>query len=86
MANQIKIGTILSYFNIVLNMVVNIFFIPFLISSLGESEYGVYKIVNSFSGQLMIMTFGIGALVTRNIVYFDTQKKKKDKENFWQWH
>lgn len=82
MRDEKKIGIFISYINIVLNMVVSVFFTPFLIKSLGSSEYGVYKIVQSFSGQLMIMSFGIGGLVTRNIVYFDEQKKKKEKENF----
>lgn len=82
MRDEKRIGIIISYVNIVLNMIVSVFFTPFLIKSLGSSEYGVYKIVQSFSGQLMIMSFGIGGLVTRNIVYFDEQNKKKDKENF----
>ena len=82
MKYQKEIGTIISYLNITLNMVISIFFTPFLISSLGNSEYGVYRIVQSFSGQLSIMSFGISALIVRNIIYYDTKKLKKEKENF----
>ncbi len=82
MKNQIKSGAIISYFNIVLNMCISIFFTPFLISSLGDAEYGVYRVIQAFAGQLSIMTLGMATLVTRNIVYFDTQKKQKEKENF----
>lgn len=82
MRNQIGIGTIISYLNIVLNMIISIFFTPFLISSLGAGEYGVYRIVQSFSGQLSIMSFGIAALIVRNIVYYNTKKLKIEKENF----
>ena len=80
--NQKKIGIIISYINIVLNMIVSVFFTPFLISSLGQAEYGVYRTVQSFAGQLAIMTFGISAIVTRNIAYYDVKKEQKRKENF----
>lgn len=82
MKNQIGIGTIISYLNIVLNMVISIFFTPFLINSLGASEYGVYRIIQSFSGQLSIMSFGIAALIVRNVVYYNTKKLRVEKENF----
>ncbi|WP_278453838.1 hypothetical protein, partial [Thomasclavelia spiroformis] len=60
MKNQRKAGVILSYVSIVLNMLISLFFTPFLISSLGDAEYGIYRIVQSFAGSLSIMTFGIG--------------------------
>ena len=80
--DQKKAGVIIQYFNIVLNMAIGIFFTPFLIRSLGSAEYGLYRIVQSFAGQLGIMTFGISILVTRNIVRFNTLNQRKEKENF----
>lgn len=80
--NQKKAGVIIQYFNIVLNMAIGLFFTPFLISSLGNAEYGLYRIVQSFAGQLGIMTFGINILVTRNVVRFNSLNQKKEKENF----
>ena len=82
MKNQKRLGIIISYVNTALNMCISIFFTPLLISSLGQAEYGVYRIVQSFVGQLSIMTFGISTLVTRNIVYFNEKKEQKGKENF----
>ena len=82
MKEQKKLGIAVSYLNLFLNMFINVFFTPFLISSLGDAEYGVYRIINSFAGQLSIMTFGMAALVTRNIVFFDAKEQKKEKENF----
>ncbi len=79
---QLKIGAIISYMNVALNMAISIFLTPFLISSLGVSEYGVYRIVQSFAGQLTIASFGIASLVTRNIVFFNTTNDQKKKENF----
>lgn len=82
MKNQIRIGSIISYVNIMINMVISVFLTPFIISHLGSSEYGVYKIISSFSAQLGIVTFGIAALVARNVVFYDTRKEIKEKENF----
>lgn len=82
MKDQKKAGVLIQYVNIVLNMAISIFFTPFLISSLGSAEYGLYRIVQSFAGQLGIMTFGISILVTRNVVRFNTLNQKKEKENF----
>lgn len=82
MKDQKKTGVVIQYVNILLNIAIGMFFTPYLIQSLGSAEYGLYRIVQSFAGQLGIMTFGIGILVTRNIVRFDTQNQKKEKENF----
>lgn len=85
MKNQRKAGVILSYVSIVLNMLISLFFTPFLISSLGDAEYGIYRIVQSFAGSLSIMTFGIGTLVSIVIAKCNANRstgKEREKENF----
>lgn len=82
MKTQYKMGAIISYINIVLNMAISVFIIPYLISFLGASEYGVYKIVQSFAGQLSIMSFGVSTLVVRYVVFYNTRNEIKEKENF----
>lgn len=82
MKNQIKIGSVIAYINIFLNMFVSVFMTPFIIGHLGTSEYGVYRIMSSFSAQLGMITFGIAALVARNVVFYNTKKQKEEKENF----
>lgn len=80
--NQRKLGVVVQYINIVLDFCVAMVFTPFLIRSLGDAEYGLYRIVQSFAGQLTILSFGIATLVARNIVRYDTLNKKEEKENF----
>ncbi len=82
MKSQFKIGAIMSYLNIILNMAISIFLTPFILGRLGDSEYGVYKIIQSFAGQLSIMSFGVATLIVRYIVVYNTQGKQKEKENF----
>ncbi len=80
--DQKKSGVIIQYINILLDFAIALFFTPFLLRSLGDAEFGLYRIVQSFSGQLSILSFGIATLVARNIVRYDTLGQKKEKENF----
>lgn len=82
MNRQIKSGAIIAYLNIILNLVINFALTPFIIFHLGASEYGAYKIVQSFTGQLGIMSFGLSTVATRYIVLYNTQNKQREKENF----
>jgi O-antigen/teichoic acid export membrane protein len=73
--SQKKWGVLLSYLTTAITALMNIVFVPFYISKLGAAEYGVYKIMNSFSGYLIIMDMGIGTIVTR---YVSLYRYKKD--------
>lgn len=80
--NQKRSGILIRYLNIVIDFFIAIFFTPFILRMLGEAEYGLYRIVQSFAGQLSVMSFGIATLVARNIVRYDTLKEREKKENF----
>lgn len=82
MKKQIGAGALIAYVNIFINMFISVFLTPFIIGKLGSSEYGVYKIVSSFSANLGIISFGIASLVARNIVYYNTKNQQREKENF----
>lgn len=57
-------------------------FTPFLISSLGDGEYGVYKIIGSFIGSLAILDLGIGSTVLRFAAKFYASDEKIELGNF----
>jgi len=78
--NQRKIGVILSYIVIFLNMIIGILYTPFLIRKLGQSQYGLYSIVNSIVSYLTIMDMGFGnAIIIYTARYIN--QKDKQKEN-----
>lgn len=79
--NQRKIGVILSYAVIALNMIVGIVYTPFLIRMLGQSEYGLYSIIYSVMSYLTIMDMGFGnAIVIYTSRYINQgDKEKQDK-------
>ncbi len=82
MKDQKLLSVCLTYVNLILNSVISIFFTPFLISSLGVAEYGIYQLISSFAGYLIIMNFGVGTIITRNITRYITLGDKKGQENF----
>ncbi|MBR1431510.1 oligosaccharide flippase family protein [Ruminococcus sp.] len=79
--NQKRVGIIISYLNLILGMVVNVFLTPMLISALGDTDYSLYKVVQSFSGPLSIFNLGISTIVTRSIVQCSDESRKKEKQN-----
>ncbi|MBQ4104931.1 MAG: oligosaccharide flippase family protein [Clostridia bacterium] len=80
--SQRKIGMVLSYGGNLLLVAVNIFLTPFLIKSLGDAEYGVYQMMASFAGYLMLMNFGTGTVMTRYVSLYLGKKDKKGERNF----
>ena len=75
--NQRKIGAILSYVVIALNMVVGLVYTPFLIRSLGQAEYGLYSIVYTVISYLTVMDMGFGNSI---IIYTARYINQGDKE------
>ena len=77
--SEIKIGAMLSYIIIVLNMIIGIVYTPILTSKLGQSEYGLYSLVSTIISYLTILDFGFGNAI---IIYTSRYiaNKEKDKE------
>lgn len=75
--NELKLGAILSYMVIGLNMIVAIVYTPILTRSLGQSEYGLYSLVSSIISYLTILDLGFGNAI---IIYTTRYRVKKQKE------
>ncbi|ASM37286.1 oligosaccharide flippase family protein [Campylobacter sputorum] len=75
--NERKYGVILTYINIFLNTVVMLFFTPFVIRVLGQSEFGLYSLALSIINYLLILDFGFGNAV---IVFTSKFLAKKEAE------
>lgn len=81
MKNQRKTGAILSYVSIIASTLVQLLYTPFLISKLGQSEYGLFSLINSVIGYLTVLDLGFGnAIIVYTAKYraqgkFDEEKK-----------
>ena len=76
------IGVVLSYTLAVVDVIVALFFIPFLLSSLGDTNYGMYKLMQSTASYLSVLDFGIGSTITRYIVKYKVKKQLDEERNF----
>lgn len=59
LANQRKIGAILSYAIVAVNIITGIFYTPIVIRLLGQVEYGLYSLIYSFMSYFTILDFGL---------------------------
>ena len=66
--------------NILVTNVVGLLLTPFIIKSLGDSEYGLYTLVGSFIAYFSLMDLGLNNTVIRFVAKYRTQKDKKGEE------
>lgn len=86
MKSQRRTGIVLSYLNTVLNMSMNLILIPMLITALSDDDYSLYKVMQSFSGPLMMFNLGMSTVVARAVARYrsaQTDENKREKENIF---
>lgn len=67
--NQIRIGAAISYGALAINILTGIFYTPWMISSIGRENFGLYTLAMSIIS-LFIFDFGLSTAVTRFIAKY----------------
>ncbi len=67
MQNQLKMGAILSYINILAGLVVGLGYTPIMIRLLGQSEFGLYSLIGSLVAYLSVLDMGLGNTIVRYV-------------------
>lgn len=80
-SKQIKMGAMLSYFAIAFNMISGLIYTPWMITQIGQSNYGLYTLATSLI-TMFVMDFGLGGVVSRFISKFNAEGKKETVNNF----
>ena len=80
--NEVKYGAILSYALIFINTIYGLIITPYILSTIGTSEYGVYKTIGSMTASLSVLELGIGGTMQRYIAKFNALGQKKEASNF----
>lgn len=80
--SQLKKGAVLSYLNIVLTNIIGLVLTPFIIKSLGDSEYGLYTLIGSLVAYISILDFGLNNTIVRFVARYKAQNDTKGEENF----
>lgn len=76
--NQLKAGTIISYFQMSIQILIGLAYTPIMIRLLGKSEYGLYNTVSSTIAMLSVLRLGFNNSYIR---YYSIYKKKDDKHS-----
>ena len=80
--NNVKRGAILSYVLIFLNTAYGLIVTPFILQTIGDSQYGVYKTIASLSSALMVLDLGFGGTVLRYVAKFVAEKKMAERDRY----
>lgn len=80
--NEVKWGAILSYVLIALNSIYGLVIMPFILGTIGESEYGVYKTIGAMTSTISVMDLGIGGTMQKYIAQYRAQKDEKKAYNY----
>lgn len=78
--NQLKAGSILSYAQMFLGVVIGLVYTPMMIHSLGKSEYGLYNTVSSTISMMSVLSLGFNSSYIR---FYSKYKKDKDNDSIY---
>lgn len=77
---QIKGGAIISYLGIIVNILTGIIYTPWILKTIGTSNYGLYTLAISLIS-IFVMDFGVSAAVTRySSLYLAKGEEEKSNE------
>lgn len=79
-SSQIKAGAVLSYSALILGIVVNLAYTPFMLRMLGQAEYGLFSLVNTTIAYLTILDFGFGNAIVRYTAKYRAEQDKAKEE------
>lgn len=78
-----KIGVILSYLLMVFEVLSTLLLTPFIIKTLGQAEFGVYKLSMTVTGYLLLLDLGVGNAIVRFIAKYRATKERLKERQFF---
>ncbi|OBS13151.1 hypothetical protein ATE49_13885 [Elizabethkingia miricola] len=80
MSSQIKKGAIISYATIFINIVIGFLYTPWMIRTIGKSDYGLYILATSFLSYF-VMDFGLSQTIARYLAKYKIENKINEIKN-----
>lgn len=77
-----RLGVIFSYLLIFVEALSTLLFAPFLLSSLGQAEYGVYKLVASITTYLFLLDMGVSTSVIKFMSKYRANGQLEEQRRF----
>ena len=78
--NQIKVGAIISYIALFVNVLIGLLYTPWLINTIGKSDYGLYTLAMSIIG-LFAFDFGLGHATTKFVSQYLAEGRQDKVDN-----
>ena len=79
-SRQIKLGALMSYVAIAINILTGLFYTPWMIHSIGRENYGLYTLAMSVI-TLFVFDFGLSSAVTRFIAKYLAEGNQQKANN-----
>ena len=81
--NQLKVGIILNYLIIFINLIVGLLYTPYMLGMMGQSEYGLYSLVASVIAYLTILDLGFGNALIRYTAKFRSEGREREQQEMF---
>lgn len=79
--NYYKKGAIISYVTIIINIISSLLYTPWMLSKIGESNYGLYTLATTFIN-IFLVDFGFSSAVSRFISKYRAEGNQEKIDNF----
>lgn len=79
-SHQIRMGAIISYIVIAINMLSGVLYTPWMIRTIGQDNYGIYTLATSLIS-IFLLDFGMSAAVSRFISKYNAEDDKESVNN-----
>lgn len=80
-SRQIKLGAVLSYISVALNLLAGLLYTPWMVAAIGKSQYGLFTLANSVI-TLFLVDFGLSSATTRFLSKYNAEGDIAGAEHF----
>ncbi len=77
-----KLGVLLSYVLMVFEVLSALLLTPFILRTLGQAEYGVYRLTATITSYLLLLDLGVGNAIVRYIAKYRVAKDSDNERRF----
>ncbi|WP_297596991.1 oligosaccharide flippase family protein [uncultured Cetobacterium sp.] len=79
--NELKIGTALSMFTIIVSSLIQIIYTPLYMKYLGPGDYGINSLIQSIMGYMSMLNLGLGNAMLRYTVRYRAEGKIEEEKS-----
>lgn len=80
--NQYRLGAMLSYGMTVLNILITLFYTPFILRMIGTEQQGIYNTIGSIVSNIAVLDLGLGNAVIRYVAKYRAEGKQQEMHKF----